>query len=290
MVRLRGAVYQREVVLRRCHILSAVVVATGCGAVPDDQVALRFLADPGVAGEAYLCFGFDAAVLDGADIGGIALDAPKGSVALHHVALSASPSEFPDGPIECEAMPENVVPLHVWATGGGPLVLPHDVELAIPADARRLIIQAHAVRLGDGDPMRREIVLTPRGGAAHRAGWLPLRAPTPALRPHHIEESAATCAIASELHVISTWPHMHQAGKTFRGSIGTEPFVTVDPWSFDAQRAYVIDAMVSPGESIETRCIWENDTDLTILPGPSIHDEMCGQSLMAWPAASAHCE
>lgn len=272
----------------------AVVAVVGCSATTDQVLTLPFLADPGAAGEAYQCFGFDADGLDGADIGGIELDEARGSVALHHVAFYASPREFGDGPIECESMPLDAVPLHVWATGGGPLDLPSDVELAVPAGTRRLVIQAHALRIGDGDPVVRQLALAPRRGAMHRAGWLPLRAPTPALRPHHVEETTATCLAGNELRVISTWPHMHQAGKAFRGAVvrnGTaEPFVSVDPWSFDAQRAYAIDTTVAPGELIETHCVWQNDTDQTILPGPSIYDEMCGQSLMAWPVEAARCE
>lgn len=222
------------------------------------------------------------------------LDEPGGSVSLHHVALFASPAEFADGPVECESMPEDAVPLHVWATGGGPLVLASDIELVVPAGTHRLIVQAHALRTSDGNPMPRAVVLTPRRGAPHRAGWLPLRAPTPALRPHHQEEATATCAIAGELHLISTWPHMHQAGKAFRGSVLRDgiaaEFVDVDPWSFEAQRAYAIDTTVAPNQVIETHCIWQNDTDQTILPGPSINDEMCGQSVMGWPVEAARCE
>ncbi len=275
-------------------VAAGVTGLVACSSAPDESLGLQFRADPGPAGEAYQCFGFDADVLNGSALGGIELDAPAGSVALHHVAFYASPAEFADGPIECESMPDDAVPLHVWATGGGPIDLPEDVELAVPAGTRRLIVQAHALRTADGDPAVRTLMLTPRQGALHRAGWLPLRAPTPALRPHHVEESKATCSIGSELHVISTWPHMHQAGKTFRGSVlrdgVMDSFVTVDPWSFDAQRAYAIDITIASGQLIETHCIWQNDTDKTILPGPSIHDEMCGQSLMAWPVEAAHCE
>ena len=288
--------YAPRAVQKVGHICVAAAVAglVACSAAPDEPLTLQFRADPGPAGEAYQCFGFDADDLNGADIGGIDLDAPAGSVALHHVAFYASPADFADGPIGCESMPDDAVPLHVWATGGGPLALPADVELAVPSGTRRLIVQAHALRTGDGDPAARTLTITTRRGALHRAGWLPLRAPTPALRPHHLEESTASCAIANELHVISTWPHMHQAGKTFNGSVVhdgvADSLVVVDPWSFDAQHAYAIDTNVTPGQSIETHCIWQNDTDQTILPGPSIHDEMCGQSLMAWPVEAARCE
>ncbi|MBX3157664.1 MAG: hypothetical protein KF773_16955 [Deltaproteobacteria bacterium] len=281
--------------VRRLHA-TALAAWVGCTAATTDPLRFEFLADPGAAGEAYQCFGFDAAALDGADIGGIELDAHVGSVSLHHVSLFAMPTPFADGPVACESMPDTAIPLHVWATGGGPLSLPPDLQLAVPAGTVRFVVQTHAVRTGDGAPPTRALTITPRRGASHRAGWLPLRAPTPALRPHHVEEATATCRIAGELHLISTWPHMHQVGKQFRGAVmrdgdgAVESFVTVDPWSFDAQRAYAIDTVVAPNQTIETHCTWQNDSDHTILPGPSIHDEMCGQSLMAWPVEAARCE
>lgn len=276
--------------------LSLALFATiaACGVTADDAVTLGFRPDPGARGEAYLCFGFDVAALDGADLGRIEIDAPHGAVSLHHVALYASPSGYAAGPVECELMPEDAVPLHVWATGGAPLEFPPDVELVVPEGTRQLIVQAHALRVGDGDAAERQIALAPRHGAAHRAGWMPLGAPTPALRPHHVEESTATCTVAGDVHLLSTWPHMHQAGWSFHGAVvrdaGADTFVTVDPWAFDAQHAYTIDVDLAGGEAIETHCAWRNDTDTTILPGPSISDEMCGQSLMAWPVEAAHCE
>jgi Copper type II ascorbate-dependent monooxygenase, C-terminal domain len=191
-------------------------------------------------------------------------------------------------------MPGDAAPLHVWAVGGGALVLPDDVELVVPEQTTSMIVQAHVLRLGDGPATERRLTVTTRSGALHRAGWLPLRAPVPALRPQHREESAATCAIASDLHIISTWPHMHQAGAEFRGSViageGPRTYVDVDPWQYDAQQAYDVDVLVAGAASIETRCIWQNDTDQTILPGPLVTNEMCGQSLMGWPVEAAHCE
>lgn len=276
--------------------LAVLACFAGCGTTWEPQeanvITLRFTGDTN--SEVYVCFGFDAALLDGAAIGGIALDAASGPVALHHVSLYASPSQFSAGPLECEAMPTDAVPLHVWAIGGTALVLPDDIELVVPEQTASLIVQAHVLRLGDGPARERNLTVTTRRGALHRAGWLPLRAPVPALRPQHREESAATCAIANDLHVISTWPHMHQAGAEFRGSVivGASPstFVDVDPWQYDAQQAYDTDVLVASTSSIETRCIWQNDSDQTILPGPLVTNEMCGQSLMGWPVEAAHCE
>src|SRR5689334_5290272 len=115
--------------LERMRLPLAMVASVGaCSASSEEPIALGFVADPGGSGEAYICFGFDAGILGGEGLGGIEPDAPAGPVALHHVALYASPSEYGLGPAGCEVMPGDAVPLHVWATGGGPLALPPDVE------------------------------------------------------------------------------------------------------------------------------------------------------------------
>ena len=275
--------------------LAVLLACAACGTGPSDpDVALRFTADPGPPGsERYVCFGFDASLLRGADVGAIALVQGGGPVALHHVALYASAGAFPDGPVDCLTMPVDAVSLHVWATGGGDLALPPDLALAVPPGTVRLVVQAHALRHDDGAAEPSALVLMPRRGAPHRAGWLPLRAPTPAISPYSRAESTTACTIAGELHVVSTWPHMHRIGAEFHGSIvragGAEPLIDVVPFVFDAQHAYPVDATVEPGDTIDTECIWQNTTDTTVLPGPSIDQEMCEQSLIAWPVEAAHC-
>jgi len=277
--------------MRRGLVLACLL---GCAGTADDTVTLAFAPDPGAPGsERYLCFGFDAGLLGGADIAGIALVPATGPVTLHHVALFASTDDFADGPIDCLTMPDTAVPLNVWATGGGDLVLPRDLALAVPPATRRLIVQTHALRIADGPPATRALTLSPRRDAMVRAGWLPLRAPTPAIAPHTRARSSASCLVAAELHVISSWPHMHRIGSEFHGTIArvaaTDPLVDVVPYDFETQHSYSIDAIAAPGDTIDTECVWENTTDTTVLPGPEIDQEMCGQSLIAWPVEAAHC-
>jgi len=61
------------------------------------------------------------------------------------------------------------------------------------------------------------------------------------------------------------------------------------PWVFDAQRAYAVDGALAAGDAIATHCMWLNSTDTPVLPGPRITDEMCGQSLIAYPFDAARC-
>jgi hypothetical protein len=259
-----------------------------CGGA--EPATLRFTADPGGLGcERYLCFGFDAGVLGGADIGGLSLDAPAGPVTLHHVALYASTTDIGPGPVECEQMPADAVSLHVWATGRGDLALSPDLAIEVPDGTTQLIVQAHALRGEDGAAEEAAVRLETRRDAVHRAAWLPLRVPTPAINPHQRTMSSADCAIDGELHVISTWPHMHRLGAEFHGSISGRALVDVVPWDYDAQRAYDVSADVAPGEVITSACTWFNPTDTVVLPGPLLSDEMCEQSLIAWPADAARC-
>jgi hypothetical protein len=262
--------------------LVALLLAA-CGGT--EPAMLRFTADPGPPGsEKYLCFGFDAAMLDGADIGGLTLDAPAGPVTLHHVALYASTTDIGPGPVECEQMPADATSLHVWAAGAGDLVLAPEVAIEVPDGTTELIVQAHALRGEDGAAEEAALTIETRRDAMHRAAWLPLRVPTPAINPHQQTVASADCTIDGELHVISTWPHMHRLGTEFHGT-----FIDVVPFSYDMQRAYDVDALVEPGDTITSACTWFNPTDSVVLPGPLLSDEMCEQALIAWPAEAAHC-
>lgn len=263
----------------------------------DDRPAplvLQFTADPGPPGsEQYQCFGFALGALADADIGSIAFAAPPGPVTLHHLSLFAASTDYPPGPIECLAMPDEAVPMNVWVPGAADLTIADDMSLAIPDGTTHMIVQAHVLRSDDGAAGEATITITPRAPALRRAGWLPLRAAVPALRPHYREEAVATCTVASDLHIVSTWPHMHRAGAEFHGRVlhaaTSELLVDVVPWEFDAQRTYPVTVTAASGDAIETHCVWQNDTDTTILPGPYITQEMCGQSLIAYPADAARC-
>ncbi len=274
---------------------------SSCDRAPPEQwtecTDFTFRADLGV-GEAYLCFGFDAAPLQGQGkaLSSVTLEAPtEGVVLLHHVALYAVPGDYEDGPVPCETMPPDATELDVWAPGGEPLVLPDDVGLLLPEGTRRLVVQAHALRMEEGDAGSAVLRACSWGLAPpNLAAWLPLRAPTPAIRPHQVETSTATCLFEDPLHVFSTWPHMHRIGTEFHGSVvradGTrETLIDVAPWVFEDQRAFGVDLDLAAGDTVETTCVWENPTDEYVLPGPRTTDEMCGQSLIVWPAQAARC-
>src|SRR5439155_665701 len=93
----------------------------------------------------------------------------------------------------------------------------------------------------------------------HIAAWLGASAGVPAIRPHMQEHSSSFCRVATPMHVVSSWPHMHRIGKAFRSTLvrrdGSEQvLVDLPDWSFDRQETYPLGLDVAPGDSIVTAC------------------------------------
>jgi hypothetical protein len=269
--------------------------AVALPATCDDATTLDFVVDfESSESEQYVCFGFDAAALQGRSLQAIRWAPPRqGGIVLHHATLYATAEVWQPAAGACDAMPSDAAGLHVWAPGGTSLEMPAGIALSLPEGTRTLIVEAHALRVGAGASENAHCELCP-STALERAAWLGVQAPVPAMRPHYVETSTAQCKVPADLHVLFTWPHMHRIGKEFHGAIvranGTrEPLVNVVPWDFDQQRTYPVDATLQQNDAIETNCVWENPTDEYVLPGPLTTDEMCNQGIIGHPATSAHC-
>ena len=290
---------------RRRLVAIALCAATPCcgsderivePGAPCDIVTLELTPDPGDAGEAYQCFGFDAAELGGRAIRWLRWTPPDGGgVTLHHATLIATSEARPAGPAAFGAMPADAVNLHVGAPGGTPLEMPPGVGLALPEGATHLLVEAHALRLGTG-PARAahaEICVL-RDPPERFAAWIGVSAPVPAIRPHHVETSTRSCTLAQAFDLVSTWPHMHRVGREFHGTVvradgSREPLIDLADWNFDAQRTYPVRAHLDPGDAIETTCVWQNPGSEYVLPGRYTTNEMCNQGIIGWPSESAHC-
>ncbi len=276
-----------------------VDVDAGDGATPSSCAAatkLVFTPDTGGLSEAYVCFGFDAASLGGSTIGAVSWTPPLGGpFLLHHAKLFVVPAAYPDGPVPCDGMPAGAIGIDVWAPGVEPLVLPPDTGLRLPVGTQRLVVEAHTLRVGSGAPRSASVSLCAGPTSpTNLAAVIGMNAPVPALRPHHVETSQESCALAGAVHLFSVWPHMHLIGQEVSVSVlgadaGTTTLVDVKPWNFLAQSRYPLDVDAVAGDRIQTTCIWNNTSDSYVLPGLLTENEMCNAALIAWPAALATC-
>lgn len=259
-------------------------------------MTVTFPVDAPVGSEMYTCYAFDPGSFANRWVTSITWAPPPAdpNVFMHHATLYAVPSWSQGQVSTCFDMPSPATGLQVWVPGSGDLVLPSDMGLELPKDFSTLVVQVHAIRIAAGPPQQGTVTLdTTTVPPARIAAWLPMTAPIPALRPHMIDSSTATCTAGGDFHVIRDWPHMHLAGKEFHGAVvrqGTgaiDPLVDVVPWDFYTQKTYDLDVAVSSGDAIQTQCIWENDTDNYIFAGPRTTDEMCNQALLVWPSVNA---
>jgi hypothetical protein len=275
----------------------------------DAAARFSFVPDTGESAEAYLCFGYDAGAIGALTIAGVSWTPPApGPFILHHAKLYAVPGDFPDGPVPCDGMPDGSIGLDVWAPGTGELVLPADTGLVLPAGTRRLVVEAHTLRVGSGDPQPAAVALCAGPAApANLAGLMRTGAPVPAIRPHHEETSSGTCRLGGDLHLWSVWPHMHLTGEEITVDLlaagtatldggpttleagTTTTLVDVVPWNFLAQKRYPLSVDAHAGDEIGVTCKWNNTSDNYVFPGPLTENEMCNAAFIAWPAASATC-
>ena len=293
--------------MRAVTTLLVVFGAAGCSHVDDpppptasgctEPVTLKFLPDvAGDSGEAYTCYSFDAQPFAGRYIRGLAWEiASDGPVIVHHAGIYASPDPPRPDPIQnCVGMPNEDMTMHVWGPGSSPMSLPDDVAIVLPPGTRSLVVQSHAMRFTTGLGREASVQIcatdTP---PEHAAMWLRAGAAVPTIAPHSQQSSTGTCLAGAELHLLTTRPHMHRAGKEFRSGIlrasgEREPFVDVFPWDAEQQKTYPLDLVLEAGDGVESTCVWENSGDTPIVNGVLSSNEMCHQGMVVWPTDAAY--
>ncbi|HEX2869928.1 MAG TPA: hypothetical protein VHP33_01705 [Polyangiaceae bacterium] len=262
----------------------------------DDCAQLTFTAElPGDTQEGYACFAFEAPPTR--PLRSLVWRLASGSgVALHHATLYTTSEALPRGvAFDCDPMPVDAQGVHVWVPGSDALELPDDTGIVLRPDTRSLIVEAHMFRASEAPPQASQVSLCSSSEAPARlAGRFALGAPVPAIRPRTVESSSALCRFGSDLHLLSSWPHMHRMGKEFHSALlrGGEriPILDLTRWDFARQLTYATEVDVQAGDLIETTCTWQNDTDRYVLPGLFSDNEMCTHGLTAWPANAAYCD
>ncbi|HVZ31845.1 MAG TPA: hypothetical protein VG963_05435, partial [Polyangiaceae bacterium] len=94
-----------------------------------------------------------------------------------------------------------------------------------------------------------------------------------------------------DAHITGIWPHMHKIARRqtviIHRSDGSSETIHDEPFSFNSQIFYPKDnVVVHPGDTVETRCGYQNDTSSEVHYGERTQDEMCYAFVLAWPAGS----
>ena len=91
------------------------------------------------------------------------------------------------------------------------------------------------------------------------------------------------------VHVFNGLAHMHKLGKALtvtrirRGGGAAEVVLDAPAFDFQNQHNYPIDIDIAPGDTLETRCRWNNTTDAPVRWGETTEQEMCFGFLAYYP-------
>jgi hypothetical protein len=258
---------------------------------------------PEGAGNLYQCFTFRSPFVASAQATAWAPIIDDERV-IHHWILYRTATSQPDGGVSGCSMPSDAEFVMGWAPGGPNAIMPPDVgmELGDPGDS--FILQVHYWNTaGYTDAFDRSGVAicatdTPR---EHEAGILWLGTPAISIPPRSTDvtvtgtcPSYITSLLPEPLHLLASGPHMHQLGTHFitelrRGgsASASETLVEVAPWDFNNQTTYWHpDVVLQPGDSLVTRCTYDNPGDNTVSFGERTEDEMCFNFVTAYPTSA----
>ena len=276
--------------------IGAAIGLCGCGEEYDPKV-LRFDIDQPLGQEGFYCFRYERPELAGKTLRGFRWQPPEDtSLQLHHAVLYVLFGLAPDDEeSRCGQNLDVASQLHAWAPGGDVFAFPPGVGYQLPENLNRLDIDVHVLRLAEGPEQTARVTLDITDEpATHTAGLFKGTARVPSIPPHETTTSVGLCRMEETVHVIGVWPHMHVAGKEFRGDLirangERETLVHLDPWDWHNQKIHPLDLELRPGDKIETTCVWGNPTPEPILPGGLTTEEMCEQTFFAYPREAARC-
>jgi Copper type II ascorbate-dependent monooxygenase, C-terminal domain len=208
-------------------------------------------------------------------------------------------SKHTDGEIgPCSGLEASAYLLAAFTPGSDDLVMPSDVGLALPSGPDAGLILA----LRYQDPGQTELLdrsgvricTSDKGSRAHSAavhftGSEAVCIPAGA-QNYQVSGTCSPRTDEGDIHILSVWPHMHQLGTRMQMTIhrmnGTSELLLDQPYAFGAETHYAEDAVLSPGDTLETRCFYDNDRLAAVPYGKGATDEMCYGWVTAWPAGA----
>lgn len=247
-------------------------------------------------GEVYGCFIFDIPWPGEAQALSVRV---RTSPIVHHWRLLDQQLGLPAGTVLIAATDCSVGSTTTYAnvdvTDVKEINMPPSVGLQLPApdSGFQMMLVVHYFNTGAAtDDTSGGEVCVARKPREHTAGIHIVQANQFSLPPRQASKVLTPCTpkYAGDIHIIQSLPHMHLRGTRLetivqRANGTTETLIDV-PFDFNNQVLYQTDMVLSPGDKLLTTCHYQNDTDRTILPGPSSEDEMCLNDITAWPAGS----
>jgi cytochrome c551/c552 len=255
---------------------------------------------PSAANDMYICYGVDVTVAAKRHITTFLphVDNPK---IVHHIVLFETDTAAPAGPVSCAfggAMSRMVA---VWAPGNPGFTLPEAAGLPIEGTTH-YVLQVHYNNLqhlsGEMDASGFDLCTTdqlrPNDADVLAFGTEKLTIPAHGATDVTCDFPVpAGAAPPGGYHMLGAMPHMHKLGtviETKNRPGGTGAPVDLgsrNPWDFNAQYWSPVDTVINAGDTVSTRCAWNNPGDTAVSFGENTEDEMCFTFELYYPKITA---
>jgi hypothetical protein len=279
---------------------------SGAGGGPSDPTKVSCTPDvhltpasawemPQETGDVYVCYGFDVAQSDYRQAIAITPRIDNAGI-VHHALLFESSTPVSSTPTPCGgAMLATWKMIYAWAPGGQALQLPPEAGYPMASGTQHYVVQVHYNNLqhlaGQKDTSGFDVCTTAdaRPNEADVVAFGSLNFSIPAHGTQDITCDYTLKGSVGKTTLISAFPHMHKLGTTIStvalpaGGGPPLPMGATDAWDFNNQPWYTLSGTVQGGDTIRTRCAWNNPGDTAVKFGEYTEDEMCYSFTMYYP-------
>jgi len=225
---------------------------------------------------------------------------------LHHMVLYAVPEPWAMNKVEiCNRMPPGSTPMYAWAPGGEILTMPDEAGVEVGETRFYAVLQVHY------DNPQSQNIFRDRSGVKlylddrirqYNAGFVFLGLPNSriAIPPGQVTwHQSGVCGPdqtnrisknpLGKLKIFSYAMHQHYIGR----QVWTEHFSPGRPttelgkelhFDFNAQKFSPITAVLLPGDTLKTHCVWDSTSRTEVTKGgEDTIKEMCLQPILYYP-------
>ncbi|HMJ16306.1 MAG TPA: hypothetical protein VK524_33060, partial [Polyangiaceae bacterium] len=198
---------------------------------------------------------------------------------LHHWLLFGAQGPAGSGALGCQLATANPL-VAGWAPGGSNAV--NDPDVSLKLSFPWYILQIHYVNnTGSTLPDGSGVSFCTGAPRQNVAGMVTLGTTNISIAPFSTGTATGLCngsggpSLATDnstpMTVVSTSPHMHLTGKSFRTEhFGFNDLSNIPDWNFDVQIHYPVlpRRVVRPGETLRTTCTYTNPNSTRLTFGP----------------------
>ena len=182
-----------------------------------------------------------------------------------------------------------------WAPGGVPMELPPEAGFPEDPGTTHYVVQVHYNNInhlkGETDTSGFDLCTTDKL-RANDADVMAFGTTGINIPPHGTLDTTCSVDVQASFdgaHVFAASPHMHKLGTkqittlTPKGGGAALDLGKKDPFDFQSQYWVPLNQVLHTGDTIRTRCVWNNTTDTAVTFGENTENEMCFSFTMYYP-------